>query len=182
MKSLSIHIEYIDAIFEYIQVGHCDGCLVTPGFRVIWFLTFSEIDKIEEIERVYNRRKSKFPNRVLPKTPLSNLIKTELSPDVVIETKPISFFVKKMNQNFVHKDGKKLVPMKVNLDGTTSVYEDFPGFPTTAEPTTKKGTELNRHVHEENGRKVYEWDQNLEGEDHVTKGIAYPRSKNSHIW
>ena len=65
--------------------------------------------------------------------------------------------------------------MNIHQDGTTSLCEDFPGFQTLAEPTTKKGTELNRYVHEENGRKVYEWDQNLEGEDHVIKGIAYPR-------
>ena len=70
-----------------------------------------------------------------------------------------------MNQQ-LNKDGKKLLPIKFNPDGSTSVMEEgeFPGFEVSDIATTKKGSEIDRYVYEVDGRKIYEWDQNLEGE------------------
>lgn len=65
-----------------------------------------------------------------------------------------------------NKNVQQLVQMKINNDGTVSKMENGP-FPGQNEiPKTKKGSEIDRYIYEVNGRKIYEWDQNLEGEKH----------------
>ena len=75
-----------------------------------------------------------------------------------------------MKQEF-NNDGMKV--MQISPDGTTSVCDDFHSFNVTAAPTTKKGTDINRCVHEVDGCPNYEWEQSLDGEEDNIKCMTY---------